>query len=160
MHANNALTDLPNNWSGCMDVVWKIIIHRYLYNTRVLTKKVLLGILFAIKQMTFISSLRLERFHLVHGAWQRLNPGLNINKSFIIMGNVFYLWGLAGWASAVPPHCLYLTFHRPVPVPVWSSAFNASCLRTMENFNFKLSLIKTSESFPEDYVRKKGFLIS
>lgn len=51
-------------------------------------------------------------------AWQRLNPGLNINKSFIIMGNVFYLWGLAGWASAVPPHCLYLTFHRPVPVPV------------------------------------------
>ena len=95
--------------------------------------------------------------HLVHGAWQRLNPGLNINKSFIIMGNVFYLWGLGGWASAGPPHCLYLTFHRPVPS---SSAFNASCLRTMENFNFKLSLIKTSESFPEGYVRKKGFLIS
>ena len=158
MHANNALTDLPNNWSGCMDVVWKIIIHRYLYNTRVLTKKVFMEYyLLSSRWLLYLHWGWLQRFHLVHGAWQRLNPGLNINKSFIIMGNVFYLWGLGGWASAGPPHCLYLTFHRPVPS---SSAFNASCLRTMENFNFKLSLIKTSESFPEGYVRKKGFLIS
>ena len=153
MHANNALTDLPNNWSGCMDVVWKIIIHRYLYNTRVLTKSFSWNIICYQADDFYI-------FTEAGEAWQRLNPGLNINKSFIIMGNVFYLWGLAGWASAVPPHCLYLTFHRPEPVPVWSSAFNASCLRTMENFHFKLSLIKTSESFPEGYVRKKGFLIS
>ena len=157
MHANNALTDLPNNWSGCMDVVWKIIIHRYLYNTRVLTKKVFMEYYLLSSRWLLYLHWGWRSLHLVHGAWQRLNPGLNINKSFIIMGNVFYLWGLGGWASAGPPHCLYLTFHRPVPS---SSAFNASCLRTMENFNFKLSLIKTSESFPEGYVRKKGFLIS
>ena len=126
------------------------------YNTRELTKSFSWNIICYQADDFYI-------FTEAGEAWQRLNPGLNINKSFIIMGNVFYLWGLAGWASAVPPHCLYLTFHRPEPVPVWSSrssAFNASCLRTMENFNFKLSLIKTSESFPEGYVRKKGFLIS
>ena len=159
MHANNALTDLPNNWSGCMDVVWKIIIHRYLCTIPGFwpRKFYMEYYLLSSRWLLYLHWGWLERFHLVHGAWQRLNPGLNINKSFIIMGNVFYLWGLGGWASAGPPHCLYLTFHRPVPS---SSAFNASCLRTMENFNFKLSLIKTSESFPEGYVRKKGFLIS
>ena len=158
MHANNALTDLPNNWSGCMDVVWKIIIHRYLCTIPAYwPRKFFMEYYLLSSRWLLYLHWGWRGLHLVHGAWQRLNPGLNINKSFIIMGNVFYLWGLGGWASAGPPHCLYLTFHRPVPS---SSAFNASCLRTMENFNFKLSLIKTSESFPEGYVRKKGFLIS